>query len=184
MIFEVELQRDVPVLCQNLDSNGLISKRSIVTRLLEDLLIEKASEDHGYFLAVTSLKSIGKGEAIGDTGDVFVPVVFNCRIFMPHKGEVLQGTVYHVSRTAVFLRCGPTKLVFLSPRKMPNYYFLPGQNPAFLNREFGKIQKDVVVQFVVLDVRWSENRDFAMLASLEGKSLGPVSSAGSDELAF
>ncbi|GKU85837.1 hypothetical protein SLEP1_g454 [Rubroshorea leprosula] len=188
MICEVELLRDVPVLAGNLDRNGLIPQRSIVNRLLEDLFIEKSSRDHGYFLAVTGLKKIGKGEAVDESGDAFFPVVFNCRTFLPCSGEVLQGFVHHVSTSGVFLRCGPIKYIFLSPRKMPNYHYVPGEKPAFVSDELAKIESGVVVQFVVLAVKWIEKkgtnirRDFVMLASIEGNSLGPVSLSGSDEL--
>jgi DNA-directed RNA polymerase-4/5 subunit 7 len=72
MFCEVELLRDVAVLAENLDRNGLVSQRSIITHLLEDLLNEKASKDHGYFLAVTSLQSIGKGEVVDESG-CFLP---------------------------------------------------------------------------------------------------------------
>jgi DNA-directed RNA polymerase-4/5 subunit 7 len=67
MLCEVALLRDVAILAENLNKNGLVSQRSIITRLLEDLLNEKASKDHGYFLAVTSLKSIGKGEVVDES---------------------------------------------------------------------------------------------------------------------
>jgi DNA-directed RNA polymerase-4/5 subunit 7 len=89
---EVELLRDVAVLTKNLDRNGLVSQRSIITRLLEDLLNEKASKDHGYFLAVTSLKSIGKEEVVDESG-CFLPVVFNCRTFIP-QGRDFTGKLF------------------------------------------------------------------------------------------
>lgn len=187
MFCEVELFRDVAVIAENSNRNGLVSQRSIITRLLEDMLNEKASKDHGYFLAVTSLKNIGKGEVVDESGDVFFPVVFNCRTFLPYTGEILQGVVSHIFRHGVFMRCGPIKYAFLSARKMPNYHFVAGENPIFLSDELAKIEIDIVVRFVVLGVRWIEKRgrikkEFVMLASLVGDSLGPISLPGSDEL--
>jgi DNA-directed RNA polymerase-4/5 subunit 7 len=72
MFCEVELLRDVAVPTENLDRNGLVSQRSIITHLLEDLLNEKASKDHGYFLTVISLQSIGKGGVVDGLG-CFLP---------------------------------------------------------------------------------------------------------------
>ncbi|KAH7573312.1 hypothetical protein JRO89_XS03G0114800 [Xanthoceras sorbifolium] len=173
MFSEVELLRDVAVLAENLDRNGLVSRRYIVTRLLEDLLKEKANKDLGYFLAVTSLKSIGNRETLDESGNVFFPVVFKCRTFMPFRGEVLEGVVHHIYRFGAFLQCGPVKYAFLSFRKMPNYRYVSGENPAFVNDELAKIENNVVVRFLVLGVRWIEKRgeimkrDFVMLASLE-----------------
>lgn len=192
MFSEVELLRDVPVLAKNFKSDkfGPQTRSFIVSRLLKDLLSEKASKDHGYFLGVTSLKKIGKGEVVDKSGDVFYvsfPVVFNCRTFLPYKGEILQGVVHRILRLGVFLRCGPLKYAYLSARKMPGYQYVPGKNPLFLSGELAKIENGVVVCFKVLWVRWKERmghvkKEFVMLASLEGDSLGPVSLPGSGEL--
>ena len=99
------MQRDVKVHARNLNKNGLVSQRSILAFLLKDLFKEKASEDHGYFLAVTSLKSIGKGD-MDESGNIVFTVAFTCRIFKLFKGEVLQGVVLYISQHGVFLRCG------------------------------------------------------------------------------
>ncbi|XP_048332682.1 DNA-directed RNA polymerase V subunit 7-like [Ziziphus jujuba] len=187
MYFEVELVRDVAVLAENFKKDVPISQGSIITQLLENLLQEKATKDHGYFLSVTSLKRIGKGEVVEESGNVLFPVVFNCRTFLPIKGEILHGVVHHTLRLGVCLRCGPIKYAFLSARKMPRYQFVSGEKPVFLSDELGKIEAGVVVRFVVLDLRWIEKRgrfrkEFVMLASLEGDSLGPIALSGSDEL--
>ncbi|ONI26518.1 hypothetical protein PRUPE_1G030200 [Prunus persica] len=178
MFYEVELLREVAVLAENLDRDKLVSSRFIVTRLLEGLLSEKADEDLGYFLAVTGIKRIGKGEVVHNSGDVFFPVVFNCRMFLPRKGEILEGVVDHVHRLGVFLRCGPVKYVFLSARKMPNYRYVVGEKPVFLHDDLARIEKDVVVRFEVFGVRWMRREDitkeFMMLATLQGDLLGPV----------
>ncbi|XVF38351.1 hypothetical protein REPUB_Repub20aG0093900 [Reevesia pubescens] len=183
MFFEVELQRDVKVHVRNLNRNGLVSRRSILACLLKDLFKEKACEDHGYFLAVTSLKRICKGDIMDESGIMVFTVVFTCRTFKPLKGEVLQGVVRKISQHGVFLRCGPVRNAFLSAWKMSNYHYVPGAKPVFLSHELSKIEKDVVVCFLVLAVRWvNASRDFEMLASVDADSLGPVSLPGSDEL--
>ncbi|GAV69602.1 hypothetical protein CFOL_v3_13103 [Cephalotus follicularis] len=187
MFSEVKLIRSVAIIAENLDKDGPVGQRSIVTRLLEDLQSEKASKDHGYFLAVTSLNGILKVEVVEESRAMFFVVLFNCRTFKPFKGEVLQGVVHHIFMHGVFLRCGPVKYVFLSARKMPNYHYVSNENPVFLSDELAKIEKDVVVRFMVLGVKWIEQRgdmkrEFVMLASLEGESLGPISLSGSDEL--
>ncbi|KAK6254830.1 RNA polymerase Rpb7-like [Theobroma cacao] len=183
MFSEVELQRDVKVHAGNLDKRGLVSQRSILVLLLEDLFKERASEDHGYFLSVTSLKSIGKGDVVDESGNMVFTVVFTCRTFKPFKGEVLQGVVHHICHRGVFLRCGPVRIAYLSAWKMPNYHYVPGAKPVFISDDLSKIQKDVVVCFLVLAVRWiSASRDFELLASLNADSLGPISLPWSDEV--
>ncbi|OWM87851.1 DNA-directed RNA polymerase V subunit 7-like [Punica granatum] len=181
MYFEVELRRKVLVLPENLGENELVSQRCIVTQLLKNLSYEKASKDEGYFLTVSGIKSIGSGQPLRRSRHVFFPVTFTCRTFMPYRGEILQGVVHHISRVGAFMSCGPVKLAYLSILKMPGYHYVPGDVPFFLNNELSKINTGVVVQFVVLDVRWIEKRDsmtkeFQMLASLDGDNLGPISS--------
>lgn len=185
MFKEVEVRWGVAVRAK--DRNVLFSQRSIMTCLLRKLSIEKASKECGYFIAVTSLKSIGKGKIYAESGHIIFPVVFHCRTFMPFKGEILEGVVHHVYEHGALLRCGPIKCAYLSAQKMPNYHYVPGINPYFMNNELSRIENDVVIRFVVLDVRWIETRgaikrDIGMLVSVDGDLLGPVSLSGSNEL--
>ncbi|KAJ7979929.1 DNA-directed RNA polymerase II subunit [Quillaja saponaria] len=185
MFTQVELLRVVAVIAKKQDRNRLVSRRSIITHLLEDLLSEKASKDHGYFLAITGLKSVGKGKLV-DESNVLFPVVFDCRTFIPSRGEILEGVVYRVNNIGVFMKCGPVKYAFLSARKMPKYQYTPGESPIFMNDELSKIAKDTVIRFLVLAVKWVETRndikkEFLILASLEGDSLGPIALSGFDE---
>ncbi|KAK4760208.1 hypothetical protein SAY87_023339 [Trapa incisa] len=179
MFSEVELLRTVIMLQKNLGQDKLASQRCIVTQLLRRLSMEKASEHEGYFLNVTGLKRIGKGQAIGRSGYTFFPVKFTCRTFMPVPGETLQGVVYRVCRTGAFMSCGPVNVVFLSTLKMPGYHYVAGEEPFFLGSDLSKIETGVVVQFVVLAVRWIENvygrKELQMLASILGDNLGPIS---------
>ena len=189
MFCEVELVRDVEVTVEKEKRDGVNLQRYIITCLLENLLKEKASKDHGYFLAVTSLKSIGKGEVKNESESqcVSFPITFSCRTFLPLEGEILHGVVRHIFRRGLLLKCGPIKYVFLSARKMPTYHYVGGENPVFSSTQSATIGNDVVVRFSVLGVRWLEKRgcikkEFVMLASLEGNtSLGPISSSDSDE---
>ena len=196
MISEVTLQRTVTTRAENLKTDRCTSypRGLIMTRLLEDLLSERVSKDHGYYLGVTSLQQICKGEIVEESGDVSFPVVFKCRTFLPCEGEILQGVVYQVLNLGVLLRCGPIKYAYLSALKMPGYRYVssrkklgPGRNRRFVSEEHGTIENGVVVCFTVLAVRWEDEigpvkNEFQMLVSLEGDFLGPISLPGSDDL--
>ncbi|CAM8991767.1 unnamed protein product [Rhodiola kirilowii] len=165
------------------------TKRSIVNSLMMQLLEEKSSEQHGYYLAITKLESIGEGEVQSNPnmGTVAIPVVFRCRMFLPVIGETLEGIVYAVKTRGVMIKCGPTKNVYLSAQKMPGYNLVTGDVRYFQNDRLDRIERGVVVRFMVLSVKWVENRpgrlkrEFLMLASLEtGESFGPVSLPGFD----
>ncbi|KAF8016401.1 hypothetical protein BT93_H1802 [Corymbia citriodora subsp. variegata] len=186
MLCEVELVKHVSF-CKP-DRNGLISRRSIITYLLKYLLREKASKDHGYFLAITSIESISLKVVKGLQYPWF-HVKFKCRTFMPSQGEILQGVVDKVLRSGMglLLRSGPLKLAYLSAIKMPGYRFVPGENPSFVHDQLGKIEAGVVVRFAVLSVRWIGRRwdarnEFAVLASIDGESLGPLPLVQPDDI--
>lgn len=181
MLREVECLQHVRVPTQGLSVNRMVSTSSVVTHLLRQLTMCKALEEIGYILGVTKLNAIVKGEKSDCTKHVNFLVSFNCRTLLPMKGEVMFGIVHTISRFGVFLKSGPMKIVYLSTRKMPNYYFVDDGKPLFMSNDLSRIEKDVVIRFVVLATRWSQRtRDISILASIEGDSFGPVATAGLD----
>ncbi|GAB2217664.1 hypothetical protein Droror1_Dr00000867 [Drosera rotundifolia] len=188
MFYDLHFKMGIPY--EDLE-NGVVSHRSIITRLLKHLLdIKSFQHQHwGYLLSVTSLKWLDDIKAVPNPrdGSVF-HVAFTCRCFLPCKGEIMEGIVYNVHFLGVFLRCGPVKIIFLASRKMVGYQYHPGDKPAFMNENLSRIEKGVVVRFMVFAVKWAEQRnddgvrEFMVLASLEGDLLGPVALSGTDEL--
>ena len=74
------------------------------------------------------------------------------------------------------LRCGPVENVYIHCLKMPDYKFIPGENPICMNENMSRIQVETRVRFVVIEARWMEvEKEFQALASLEGDNLGPIS---------
>ncbi|KAL1299427.1 hypothetical protein AAHE18_18G109700 [Arachis hypogaea] len=176
MFLKVQLQWNVIIAAENAQPESLMLQRAIIIRLLSDFAAKKASKDLGYFLAVTVLERIGEGKVRQHTGDVLFPVVFNALTFKIFKGEVLEGVVHKVLKHGVFMRCGPIENAYLSNLKMPDYRYVPGENPCFMNAKMSKISKDDRVRFMVIGTKWLEaEREFQALVSLEGDYLGPVS---------
>ncbi|KAJ8755672.1 hypothetical protein K2173_022267 [Erythroxylum novogranatense] len=176
MFLKVQCPWNVIIPAENLDANELMLQKSIITRLLEDFAGKRATKELGYFLAITTLDSIGEGKVRQNTGDVLFPVVYSAITFKIFRGEVLEGVVHKVLKHGVFLRCGPVEHIYLSSVKMPDYRHLPAENPVFLSDKMSKIEKDVVVRFIVIGTKWLEaEREFQALVSLEGDYLGPVS---------
>lgn len=175
MFLKVQLPWNVIIPAENLDVKGLLLQRSIIIRLLEDFAARKATKDLGYYLAVTTLESIGEGRVRQQTGDVIFPVIFSGITFKLFRGEILEGIVHKVLKHGVFLRCGPVENIYLSHLKMPGYSYMPGENPVF-NDKLSRIEKDIVVRFIVIGTKWLEaEREFQALVSLEGDYLGPIS---------
>ncbi|RRT82500.1 hypothetical protein B296_00013153 [Ensete ventricosum] len=116
---------------------------------MDDIANRKASKEHGYYVAVTTLNSIGEGKVRELSGDVLFPVIFSCITQKPAKGEILVGTVDKILKQGVFLKSGPISSIFLSEKMMRDYKYVGGENPMFLNDKHAKLEKDTMVRFKV-----------------------------------
>ncbi|KAF8090401.1 hypothetical protein N665_0477s0006 [Sinapis alba] len=202
MFSEVEMSRDVAIPAKHFKGQSP-PHQQILTRLLQDLLHEKACREHGFYLAITALKSIGNNNNNDDTSqaqaDVLTfPVSFTCRTFLPSRGNIMIGTVMKVlfngpngAAPAVLISSGPLRYAYLSYLKMPDYHFVPAKSEeeeaCFQKDDLTKIAVGVVVRFLVLGRRFKvspEKRrrtDVYVLASVDGDdTLGPVSLTGCD----
>ncbi|KAL5712325.1 hypothetical protein ACHQM5_014511 [Ranunculus cassubicifolius] len=175
MYLKAELPWNVLIPPENLDAKGIMLQRAIIVRLMDEFTRRKATKDHGYYLAVTMLNTIGEGKVRQDSGGVLFPVTMSCITFKPFNGEVLNGVVNKVMKQGVFVTCGPIETVYVAAATMPDYSFVSGENPVFLSDSLSKIEKDVELRFVVIGTKWSEHeREFKVLGSLKRDFLGPV----------
>lgn len=176
MFLKTELQWNVVIPAESLDAKGLMLQKAIVVRLLDEFSKRKATKDLGYLLALTTVEKIGEGKVRQHTGDVLFPVTFSAISFKLFRGEVLEGLVHKVLKQGVILRCGPIENVYLSSSKMPDYNYVPGENPIFMNDKMSKIGKGVTLRFIVIGAKWLEaEREFQALVGLHADYLGPVS---------
>uniref|UniRef100_A0ACD5TWC5 Uncharacterized protein n=1 Tax=Avena sativa TaxID=4498 RepID=A0ACD5TWC5_AVESA len=175
MVFlQVEKSWNVLISPDQLSPEGLLLRKSIIVRLLEDITNRKASKDHGYYIAVNQLKDISEGKVRELTGDVLFPVTFTCITQKPMKGEILVGCVEKILKHGVFLKSGPIENIFLSYKMMSDYKFIGGDNPMFM-KDHSKLEKGTMVRFKVMGFRWMEaDRQFQLLVSLAGDFLGPL----------
>ncbi|KAM3326683.1 DNA-directed RNA polymerase V subunit 7 isoform X2 [Capsicum chacoense] len=180
--FEISLFVVVPL--EEIKDSGKHAGSIVIRRLFNQLKNIKAAEGCGYFLKITKVKSVGRGKLSNSSKYLMFPVTFYSCTFLPRTGEVLVGIVTKVSMGGVFLKCGPMNSIYLTRRKMPNYNYVSGENPFFLSDDQSRIENEVAVRFVVFGVRWSRTRvrEFNILASIDGDSLGPVSLNGFDGL--
>ncbi|CAI7759634.1 unnamed protein product [Closterium sp. NIES-53] len=61
-------------------------------------LITTTRGRHGFVVAVTTVESVGTGIVRDDTGYVTFPVRYQCVVFRPFKGEILEGVVTTVNK--------------------------------------------------------------------------------------
>ncbi|OIS98856.1 PREDICTED: DNA-directed RNA polymerase V subunit 7-like [Nicotiana attenuata] len=195
MLCDLEILFYVVVPMKDIKESGQVPGSVVIKHLLDHLACVRVTEDCGYFLRITKVKSIGNGKMYQEKLNngklmelseyIIFPVTFCFRSFLPKTGEVLVGIVIKVVSNGVFLKCGPMKFVYLSVRKMPNYTYVSGEKPFFLCDDHSRIENEVAVRFVVFAVRWNNGavaRDFNILASIEGDCLGPISLNGLDGL--
>ncbi|KAE8803549.1 DNA-directed RNA polymerase II subunit RPB7 [Hordeum vulgare] len=175
MVFlQEEMSWNVLISPDQLSPKGLLLRKSIIVRLLEDITNRKASNEHGYYIAVNELKTISEGKVRELTGDVLFPVTFTCITQRPMKGEILVGSVEKILKHGVFLKSGPIESIFLSEKSMSDYKYMGGENPMFM-KDHSKLERDTAVRFKVMGFRWMEaERQFQLLASLAGDFLGPL----------
>lgn len=175
MYLKVELPWTIEVPPRSLDKEGVKFQTEIVRRLLKEFSAKRATKDLGYFLAVTTLDSIGEGKVRPDTGDVTFPISFSCITFKLFTGEIIDAVVYKVMKHGICLRCGPVENVFLSANKMPGYRYIPREDdPVFLNYEkpHARIRKDVTIRCVVIGTRWIEGeREFCVVVDLPDENI-------------
>ncbi|XWS08255.1 hypothetical protein CRYUN_Cryun41cG0064200 [Craigia yunnanensis] len=61
MFLKVLLPWNVIIPADSLDAKGLMLQKAIVVCRLDEFACKKATKDLGYFMAVTTLESIGEG---------------------------------------------------------------------------------------------------------------------------
>ncbi|XP_010440344.1 PREDICTED: DNA-directed RNA polymerase V subunit 7-like [Camelina sativa] len=154
MFIKVKLQWNVMIAAKNMDAKGLILKRAILVELLDAFASKKATKELGYYVAVTNLDKTGEGKIREHTGEVLFPVVFRGMPFKIFKGEIIHGVVHKVLNHGVFMRCGPIENVYLSYTKMPDYKYIPGENPIFMNNKMSRIQVETTVRILVIETKW------------------------------
>ncbi|EPS63140.1 hypothetical protein M569_11648, partial [Genlisea aurea] len=176
MFLQSKLSWNVVLSSEKLETEGLKLQKAIITHLLSVFAAKKASKDHGYLLAVTTVDRIGEGRVRQHSGEVLFPVEFSCVAFRMATGEILEGTVHKILKHGVFMRCGPVENVYLTHQKMKDYEYVPGENPYFMNAKSSRIERGGVVRFLVMGVKFVENeKEFQAVASLDGDYLGPLS---------
>ncbi|RLN29290.1 DNA-directed RNA polymerase V subunit 7-like [Panicum miliaceum] len=175
MVFlEAEMSWNVLISPRELDRKGLLLRKAIIVRLLEDVTNRRASKEHGYYIAVNQLKAISEGKVRELTGDVLFPVTFTCITQKPMKGEVMVGYVDRILKHGVFLKSGPVESIFMAEKSMSDYKYIGGENPMFMN-DHSKLEKDTAIRFKVMGLRWMEaDRQFQLLATIAGDFLGPL----------
>lgn len=179
MFFEVEMRRMVVVEPREL-GDAVHTKRAMIRRLLTDVDAERCNEEHGYFVAVTTLDDVSEGKVRTSTGAVVFWVSFKCIVFKPIRNEVIDAEVTDVMHGGFWAACGPAR-IFIQRRQMDGFEFREGPSMEYNKwADTGGIPvaPKSLVRLRVVGVRWDpKERTIMTIGSLNGNHLGPVQEA-------
>ncbi|KMZ72818.1 DNA-directed RNA polymerase II subunit RPB7 [Zostera marina] len=147
MFFHMVLERN---LLLHLCHFGPHLHEKLVMKLMKDVE-GTCSGRHGFVMAITAVDGIGKGEIREGTGFVIFPVTYQCVVFRPFKGEVLEAVVTMVNKMGFFAEAGPVQ-IFVSSHLIPDdVEFQTGDMPNYTTSDGSvKIQSDSEVRLKII----------------------------------
>ncbi|KAF2596509.1 hypothetical protein F2Q68_00007826 [Brassica cretica] len=109
---------------------------------------------HGFVVAITGIESVGKGLIRDGTAFVTFPVKYQCVVFRPFKGEILEAVVTLVNKMGFFAEAGPVQ-IFVSKHLIPDdMEFQAGDMPNYTTSDGSvKIQKECEVRLKIIGTR-------------------------------
>lgn len=114
MFAEVDMRRLVVVEPHEL-GDVLHTQRAMIRRLLQDVDTLRCSEEHGYYVCVTTLENVSEGKIRHGTGSVIFWVDFKCIVFRPFVKEIVEAVVVKVNNHGFFAGAQLLTLVLRKP---------------------------------------------------------------------
>lgn len=176
MFYEVELRRLVVVEPHEL-GGPLHTQRAMLRRLIKDVQHDVGSEEHGFYVTVTTVEGVSEGKVRSGTGAVVFSVDFKCIVFNLTKNEVVEAEVTVVMQGGFFAACGP-HVVFVPKSEMTGFHFNQGPSPEFStwrDSTGSVIGLKSALRLKVVARKWNPNeRAFTAAGSLNGDLLGAL----------
>ena len=123
---------------------------------MEDFATRKSSNEHEFFVAVTSLNKIGEERIQDLTGDIPFPVTFKYPVQRPSKSDIL---VKSMTQFLTYIELNSTSLQLSGSSWISNCRPMPRM--VILNTRFGLLNMilspslNMVVETILQNVRWS-----------------------------
>ncbi|KAM7501852.1 hypothetical protein LguiB_000756 [Lonicera macranthoides] len=157
MFFHIVLERNMQLHPRHF---GRDLREKLVAKLMKDVE-GTCSGRHGFVVAITGIESVGKGLIRDGTGFVTFPVKYQCVVFRPFKGEILEAVVTMVNKLI------PDDMEFQTG-DMPNYTTSDGSV---------KIQKESEVRLKIIGTRVDATEIFC-IGTIKDDFLGVISDPG------
>ncbi|WMV32140.1 hypothetical protein MTR67_025525 [Solanum verrucosum] len=193
MFFHIVLERNMQLHPRHF---GRDLREKLVSKLMKDVE-GTCSGRHGFIVAITGIESVGKGLIRDGTGFVTFPVKYQCVVFRPFKGEILEAVVTMVNKLALlhlpidiypcgilqmgfFAEAGPVQ-IFVSNHLIPDdMEFQSGDVPNYTTSDGSvKIQKESEVRLKIIGTRVDATEIFC-IGTIKDDFLGVISDPGTN----
>lgn len=156
---------------------GARLREKLVSKLMKDVE-GTCSGRHGFVVAVTGIDDVGKGLIREGTGFVTFNVKYQCVVFRPFKGEILEAVVTMVNKMGFFAEAGPVQ-IFVSNHLIPDdMEFQSGDTPNYTTSDRSvKIQKDSEVRLKIIGTRVDATEIFC-IGTIKDDFLGVINDPG------
>ncbi|KAK4783708.1 hypothetical protein SAY86_018076 [Trapa natans] len=170
MFFHITLERNMQLHPRHFGRN---LKENLVTKLMKDVE-GTCSGRHGFVVAITGIENVGKGLIRDGTGFVTFPVKYQCVVFRPFKGQILEAVVTMVNKMGFFAEAGPVQ-IFVSNHLIPDdMEFQSGDMPNYTTSDGSvKIQKDSEVRLKLIGTRVDATEIFC-IGTIKDDFLGVI----------
>ncbi|KAD5317987.1 hypothetical protein E3N88_17933 [Mikania micrantha] len=174
MFFHIVLERNMQLHPRHF---GRDLREKLVSKLMKDVE-GTCSGRHGFVVAITGIENVGKGLIRDGTGFVTFPVKYQCVVFRPFKGEILEAVVSMVNKMGFFAEAGPVQ-IFVSNHLIPDdMEFQSGDMPNYTTSDGSvKIQKESEVRLKIIGTRVDATEIFC-IGTIKDDFLGVISDPG------
>ncbi|KAL0925942.1 hypothetical protein M5K25_004319 [Dendrobium thyrsiflorum] len=138
MFFHITLERNMQLHPRHF---GPHLRDKLVAKLMKDVE-GTCSGRHGFVVAITSVEDIGKGLIREGTGFVTFPVKYQCVVFRPFKGEILEAVVTMVNKMGFFAEAGPVQ-IFVSNHLIPDDMEFQSEDVSNYTTSDGSVSSDL-----------------------------------------
>ncbi|GKV38398.1 hypothetical protein SLEP1_g46313 [Rubroshorea leprosula] len=99
-MFHISIDRRSTSVAEKYTQHAILQYYSFIIVFYKSVL--SINGQHGFVVAITGIENIGKGLIHDGTGFVTFPVKYQCLVFRPFKGEILEAVVTMVNKVTVF----------------------------------------------------------------------------------
>eukprot|EP00897_Mesotaenium_endlicherianum_P004294 jgi/Mesen1/3893/ME000208S02895 len=152
-------------------------KNKLVAKLITEVE-GTCTGKHGFVVAVTQVETIGQGIIRDGTGYVTFPVKYQCIVFRPFKGEILEAVVTTVNKMGFFAEAGPVQIFVSNHLIQDDMNFVSGDTNSYQTSDGRwRVQKDSEIRVKIVGTRVDATEIFC-IGTIKDDFLGLVGDSG------